>query len=80
MCQDCLRAVLSLKPDATEQEIHDLLWSATAFPFAGPRIVYRQLRQAFRAGKWTVAGALKFAQQEFDREAEATRELRGKLG
>lgn len=76
MCQDCLRAVRSLKPDATDEEIHELLWSATAFPFGGPRIVYRQLHQAFRAGKWTVPGALKFAAAEFDKQMATIERVR----
>lgn len=55
-------------PKATEQEVHDLLWCCTPFPFRGDvRWLRRHIRKAIKAGGGTVAGAIQHAHDELDR-------------
>lgn len=58
-------------PTATSEEVRDLLWCCTLFPFTkNLRLIHDQLRQAWAAGDETVEGALIWAHSEVDRAME----------
>lgn len=44
----------SVFPDATDEELNGFLWSHTAFPFAGAKTVYAQLRRYKRLKRFNV--------------------------
>ena len=48
----------------SEQDAHDLLWGATAFPFADVRYTARQLRKKREQSKGDVNVALAIADEE----------------
>ena len=67
MCRQCLRIVEFLHPNATEQEMNDLLWSCSPFPAGAPRDIYYSMRQCLRASKGSVSGAVKFANDQLEK-------------
>lgn len=62
-------------PKFTEQDVHDLLWECTAFPFRKDvRKLRRQMREALRHGGGTLAGATAWAYQQLDEAMSARAE------
>ena len=45
MCEKCVAAVREIFPELTDEKQVEILWEDTAFPFAGPDEVIRQLRE-----------------------------------
>ena len=58
MCIKCVEAVKKIWPKASRKERDDLLWEATAFPFADHETVVKQLKQAHKKSKGNVKLAL----------------------
>jgi len=61
MCQGCLDAVEKYFPRAKDEEVHDLLWNHTAFPFADAKHIEKQLREVkhrMLIGACTLCGRL----------------------
>ena len=55
-------------PNATDKEVHDLLWCCTPFPFSGDlRKLRRSIRRQLRLGGGTIPGAINHAYAELDR-------------
>ena len=73
MCQRCVDAAMMHFPDACDQAICDLLWNATAFPFAEPGAVERQIHtMALRSGR-NVNKAIDLAWDDTCRELHVPR-------
>ena len=63
-----------IMPHASDEAIHRLLWSCSAYPFIGDvRKLRRSLRKYLRLGGGTVDGAIDAAHKELDRAFEAHR-------
>lgn len=45
MCQKCQDAIDEYFPDASKQDVHDILWNKTSFPFGKPDQIRRQLKE-----------------------------------
>ena len=58
MCIKCVEAVKKIWPKASRKERSDLLWDATAFPFADPETIVKQLKKAYKKSKGNVKLAL----------------------
>ena len=76
MCKRCALAVAKYYPHLSDTDRGELLMSATAFPFADPKYLIRQLRELRAKTDGTLEGAIGFAHAEMDRVWEETREQR----
>lgn len=69
--------VRRLWPGISEEDVNDLLWGATCFPFGDVRTTVKQLLQAKRAGRGNVSAALAFADEQMN---EAMRKAHADAG
>jgi hypothetical protein len=68
MCQKCLDAVRRWFPEIGENDIGELLWGATCFPFGGPEQVEEQLRKMHDKGLTTADEAMAYSDSEMERQ------------
>lgn len=55
-------------PKASDEAVHDLLWTCSPFPFIRDlRHLRRSIRRCIRLGGGTVQGAIDYAYDELDR-------------
>lgn len=66
MCQQCLDAAKKHFPGHTDSEYNELLWSATAFPFAPPDHIERQLIEAVTLFGNDIGKAIGYAATHMD--------------
>ena len=64
MCQQCLNHARRIFPSLPESDIGELLFGATAFPFAEPGTIERQLLELKEQTDGTLNGMLAFADHE----------------
>lgn len=71
-------------PKASDEEVRDLLWCCTPYPFRRDlRKLRRSLRRELKAGGGTVAGAIDHAHEVLDRamaDYKARQALTGEAG
>jgi len=67
MCQLCVDAVRKHWPHLSDEEMHDLLWNATAFPFAsGEHTAIQVEEMAVRSGGY-LGVALALADEDIEK-------------
>jgi hypothetical protein len=69
-----LDLVREVAPDATDDDCHTLLWSATCYPFGSPDQVRKTLAESWEGGGKTVYGAVAYAEDELERGMAEYRE------
>ena len=70
MCQQCVDLVNRFYPHLSEDEKGDLLMSATAFPFAHPETLEKQLRQLRRRTDGTLLGAQAYTDRSMTKTSD----------
>lgn len=66
MCIKCLEAAQEIYPELTEQDRVRLLWEATAFPFAQPEHIRKQLMDHKANTDGSVQAAINRAAENMD--------------
>ena len=61
MCQQCLNHARRIFPNLPDSDIGELLFGATAFPFAQPETIEKQLLELKEQTNGTLNGMLAFA-------------------
>jgi len=61
MCQQCLNHARRIFPNLPDSDIGELLFGATAFPFAQPETIEKQLLELKEQTDGTLNGMLAFA-------------------
>lgn len=70
MCKICVMAVAKYYPELKDPDIGELLMSATAFPFGGPKTIIRQLRELKANTDGTLDAAVAYACAQLDKSME----------
>jgi len=70
MCQECKNLVDRYYPHFTDAEKHDLLWSATCFPFGNPEDLEPQLRKLRKRTDGSLDAAKAFADTSMTKTSE----------
>lgn len=71
-----------IAPKASAEDLNDLLWSCTSFPFGMSkdiRKVRRALRRAFHEGGYSIAGAIRFSHEDLDYQMDRHMDEKGEL-
>lgn len=69
--QQCFDIAQDLYPAAAENDIVDLLWSATCFPFGEPEQVRKNLEDALANTDGTPLSAMAYAEQQINEAMKA---------
>ena len=78
MCQQCLDAVNRYWPDLSKEDCASLLWCCTAFPFADPDTVTRQVREMAEKSGRDLGKAMMIADEEVtEAMGQAAEEAKG---
>jgi hypothetical protein len=76
MCQECVDIVKKYYPNLSENDQGELLLSATAFPFASPDYIEKQLKELVENTDGTLESALCYAENKLTEAwAEAKKEV-----
>ena len=69
MCQQCVDAVREIWPNLPEENMHDLLICATAYPFADAETIKEQLKQAYAASGGNLRAAIAWADRQWEEDS-----------
>ena len=77
MCEQCYELSVKYYPDFTDEERGELLMGATAYPFAYPDTLEKQLIELREKTDGSLLGALAFADAEMTKAAASVARQQG---